>query len=112
MSESDRVRGNVDGLLLAVLAGGPAHGYAVIESIRDATGGELDIPEGSVYPALHKLERTGLVRSSWSAGATRRRRVYALTAAGRRELAAQQNGWSRFSAAVSTVLGVKPMTTQ
>lgn len=110
MAVSDRVRGNLDGLLLGVLSHGPAHGYAVIEAMREASDGELDLPEGSVYPALHRLEESGLIDSSWAAGTTRRRRVYAITAAGRRELAAQRRSWVEFANAVSSVMGAKAAT--
>ena len=108
MATNDRVRGHLDGLVLAVLARAPGHGYAVIEILRDESQGELDLPEGSVYPALHRLEHAGLVSSAWAAGSTRRRRVYALTADGRRELTAQRKEWAAFAGAVSRVLGPSP----
>ena len=88
----DMMRGHLDGLVLAVLATGPSHGYGLIEALRDRSGGVFDLPEGSVYPALHRLERAGLVASGWSEVGGRRRRVYCLTAAGppRRRGAAQR----------------------
>lgn len=101
------MRGHLDGLLLGVLSGGPAHGYALIAELRVRSGGVFDLPEGTVYPALHRLERAGLVSSDWAAGSTRRRRVYALTANGRRELAAQRRTWSTFARAMSSVMGVE-----
>ena len=100
----DRMRGHLDGLLLAVLLHGPRHGYAVIAALREQSGGELDLPEGTVYPALHRLERAGLLASNWEPGVTRRRRVYALTSLGHRALRAQRHEWSRFAAAVQNVL--------
>lgn len=101
----DAVRGHLDGLVLAVLAAGPAHGYRLIELLRDRSGGFFELPEGSVYPALHRLERAGLVESSWSAEEGRRRRVYALTARGRRAVGERRREWRSFSAAVNAIFG-------
>ena len=100
----DRLRGHLDLLLLSVLAAGPAHGYAIIASLRQRSEGSFDLPEGTVYPALHKLEEAGLLHSSWADGA-RRRRVYALTGDGAAALAAQQADWRSFSRGVQLVLG-------
>ncbi len=95
------LRGPLDLLVLAALARtGPAHGYALISAMRDDSGGELDLPEGTVYPALHRLERLGLVRSEWVEASPRRRRVYTLTGAGREALAARRSEWRSFTAAV------------
>lgn len=105
---AQQLKGHLDLLLLAVLADGPAHGYAVIATLRERSGGELDLPEGTVYPALHRLEQAGLVGSRWSAEQGRRRRVYSVTAAGRRSLVEQQLAWDRFRDAVQTVLGHPP----
>jgi DNA-binding PadR family transcriptional regulator len=102
---AEALKGHLDGLLLAVLAGAPAHGYAVIEALREGSAGEFDLPTGTVYPALHRLESLGLVSSSWSDGEGRRRRTYQLTAAGRAALAEQRAGWQRFARAVTTVMG-------
>jgi DNA-binding PadR family transcriptional regulator len=101
---TERTKGHLDALLLALLASGPQHGYGVIAELRDRSAGELDLPEGTVYPALHRLERAGLLDSTWAPGATRRRRVYSLTAAGRAALSAERHEWARFSAAVGSVL--------
>ncbi|WP_460915637.1 PadR family transcriptional regulator [Plantactinospora veratri] len=77
------MRGHLDLLLLGALRrAGPAHGYALIAALRDRSEGTFDLPEGTVYPALHRLERDGLVSSEWDAGASRRRRVYRLTPLG------------------------------
>jgi PadR family transcriptional regulator PadR len=97
------VKGHLDGLLLAVLADGPAHGYAVIEELRQRSSGVFDLPEGTVYPALHRLEQGGYLKSAWSEGSPRRRRVYQLTARGRRELTAERTRWENFTDAVDTV---------
>ena len=91
-------------MLLAVLARGPAHGYAVITDLHQRSGGAFDLPEGTVYPALHRLERAGLLTSSWEPGTTRRRRVYALTAKGHRSLAAERKQWKVFAGGVNLVL--------
>jgi PadR family transcriptional regulator, regulatory protein PadR len=102
------LKGHLDGLLLATLEAGPRHGYAVMEALRAGSGGRFDLPTGTVYPALHRLERAGLVRSRWSTEAGRRRRSYALTAAGRRALAAERSQWREFSGAVSALLEGRP----
>jgi PadR family transcriptional regulator PadR len=99
----DAVRGHLDGLMLAVLASGPAHGYALIELLRERSGGFFELSEGSVYPALHRLERTGLVESGWSETGGRRRRVYELTARGRRAVAERRREWRSFATAVDAI---------
>lgn len=101
----DRIRGNLDLLLLSVLSSGPAHGYHVITALKSRSDGEFDLAEGTVYPALHGLEAGGLVDSSWQSVDGRRRRVYRLSDAGERELANQAGQWRRFSVAVDSVLG-------
>jgi DNA-binding PadR family transcriptional regulator len=88
-----------------VLSAGPAHGYAVIAALRERSGGTFDLPEGTIYPALHKLEDGGLLSSSWAQPDGRRRRVYGLTQAGVAALAAQQSEWRRFARSVHSVLG-------
>ena len=101
---SAAVKGYLDPVILAVLAGGALHGYAVIEELKARSGGELDLPEGTVYPALHRLERRGLLRSSWTTAEGRRRRIYRLTASGRRELASRTREWRTFARVVDGVL--------
>lgn len=101
----ERLKGNLDMLLLSVLAAGPAHGYAVITALRGRSEGEFDLPEGTVYPALHRLEGAGLLSSSWSDADGRRRRVYALTGQGETALAGQRTEWKRFSSGIGAVLG-------
>jgi DNA-binding PadR family transcriptional regulator len=68
---AEALKGHLDGLLLAVVAEEPAHGYAIVERLRDRSGGAFDLPEGTVYPALHRLEQAGLLKSSWAPGTTR-----------------------------------------
>ena len=98
------LKGHLDALLLAVLELGPQHGYAVIEAVRAGSGGALDLPTGTIYPALHRLERAGLIASDWQTVNGRRRRAYQLTAAGRAALHEQRAVWDRFSAAVTALL--------
>jgi DNA-binding PadR family transcriptional regulator len=104
MKLSTDARGQLDLLLLSVLAGGPAHGYRVIEQLRQESGGAFDLPEGTVYPALHRLERAGLLESRWSEEASRRRRVYAITDRGRTALEGRRREWSAFAGAVQAVI--------
>jgi PadR family transcriptional regulator, regulatory protein PadR len=105
---AEALKGHLDGLLLAVIAEEPAHGYAILEHLRQRSGGAFDLPEGTVYPALHRLEQAGLLKSSWAPGTTRRRRVYALTARGRRRLGESRAEWGRFSRAIESVLKELP----
>jgi PadR family transcriptional regulator, regulatory protein PadR len=100
------LRGHLDLLILATLhRTGPAHGYALIAALRDRSGGAFDLPEGTVYPALHRLERDGAVTSSWAAGSARRRRVYALTPTGEAALVAKRAQWREFSRGVQAIVG-------
>ena len=100
------LRGHLDLLLLATLARtGPSHGYALITALRDNSSGTFDLPEGTVYPALHRLERSGLLQSSWSEDAPRRRRIYALTTSGRAALDGHRRDWNAFAGAMRAVVG-------
>ena len=103
---SQALKGHLDGLLLAVVAAAPAHGYEVIVELRRRSSGSFDLPEGTVYPALHRLEEAGLLASEWSTDAPRRRRVYSITRAGRRALGTERTAWQGFSAAMDAVIGV------
>lgn len=99
------LKGHVDVLLLAALAAGPAHGYAVVEAVRSRSGGAFDLAEGTVYPALYRLERQGLVESAWDdAGGARRRRTYRLTARGGTELERRREAWSGYVTAMQAAL--------
>jgi DNA-binding PadR family transcriptional regulator len=98
-------RGHLDMLILAVLASGPAHGYAQIEALRGRSGGTLDIPEGSLYPALHRLEADGFVRSHWEQVNGRKRRVYELTVSGSRSFKERWQTWAALREAIDSVLG-------
>ena len=101
----ERLKGQLDLLLLSVLAAGPAHGYAIISALRARSEGTFDLPEGTVYPALHRLEEAGLLASSWADTDGRKRRVYALTTKGATALAAERTEWKRFATGVQAVLG-------
>lgn len=106
---AETLKGHLDGILLAVLESEPRHGYAIMEALRVRSGGQVDLPTGTVYPALHRLERAGLVAASWSQAGGRRRRVYKLTPAGRRALDTERSTWRDFSAAVSALLHPPPV---
>ncbi len=99
---ADTLKGHLDALVLSTLRE-PAHGYAVIEELKRRSGGEFALPEGTVYPVLHRLEADGLLESSWSAASGRRRRVYTLTRRGRTALAEREGEWRRFVVAVEGV---------
>jgi PadR family transcriptional regulator, regulatory protein PadR len=102
--DAQALKGHLDVLLLAALEGGPRHGYAVKEALREGSAGRFDLPTGTVYPALHRLEAAGLIAGSWSVVDGRRRRTYRLTAAGRRRLSTDRGNWREFSAAVTSML--------
>jgi DNA-binding PadR family transcriptional regulator len=101
----DALKSHLDLLLLASVRGAPKHGYAIVEFLRESSGGRFDLPEGTVYPALHRLEQLGLLRSSWTDGPLRPRRVYALTRAGTKALGERRRNWDSFTAAMAGVLG-------
>lgn len=98
------LKGNLDGIMLAVLEPGPLHGYAIMEALRVRSGGQVDLPTGTVYPALRRLERAGLLDADWSEAGGRRRRVYRLSSAGRSALETERGAWRDFSAVVSLLL--------
>ncbi len=100
------VRGHLDLLLLAVLAKtGPVHGYALIAALRARSDGAFDLAEGTVYPALHRMERAGLIASQWEDGAPRRRRIYAITADGHQARLAKRRELRSFVADIQAVVG-------
>ena len=101
---AEALKGHLDGLILATLQSGPAHGYAVAQALRARSDGAFDLPEGTLYPALHRLERAGLVTSEWSTQAGRRRRTYRLTRSGEKTLEERRNEWRQLSSAVEAVL--------
>lgn len=101
---AETLRGHLDALVLATVGDEPLHGYAVIEALRERSEGAFALAEGTVYPVLHRLEADGLLASSWSTAAGRRRRVYRLTRRGRAALAERRAEWKRFANAVEAVL--------
>ncbi len=100
----EELKGHLDGLILAVVARESLHGYAVIEELKARSGGQLSLPEGTVYPALHRLEADGLLQSEWSSASGRRRRVYSITKRGQKELGVSRERWRLFSNTIDAVL--------
>jgi transcriptional regulator len=102
----EALKGHLDLLLLSILANGPAHGYAVIESLRQRSSGTFDLPEGTIYPALHRLEKQELLSSDWTEESGRRKRIYKLTSKGRQALGQRQQEWRSFSEAVNATVNI------
>ncbi|HVT49593.1 MAG TPA: helix-turn-helix transcriptional regulator [Vicinamibacterales bacterium] len=102
---AETLKGHLDLLLLAAVQARPLHGYAIAEALRDRSDGAFDLAEGTLYPALHRLERSGLLSSQWSEVGGRRRRVYQITAKGRRSLAARLGDWRLFARSVHAIVG-------
>jgi len=102
----EALKGHLDLLLLSILAEGPAHGYAVIETLRQRSSGTFDLPEGTIYPALHRLEKQSLLSSDWTEESGRRKRIYKLTAKGKQALSQRQQEWKNFSKAVNATIEI------
>lgn len=105
---AQELKGHLDVLLLAALEDGPRHGYAVKEALREGSGGRFDLPTGTIYPALHRLEGAGLIAGSWSTADGRRRRTYQLTASGKQRLHVDRSNWREFATAITALLETKP----
>jgi PadR family transcriptional regulator, regulatory protein PadR len=106
------VQGTLDMLILKTLAAGPMHGYAIARRIQQASREALTVEEGSLYPALHRMERRGWIAAEWGLSeANRRAKYYALTASGRAQVKVEVAAWSRFVDAVAGVLGLRPAET-
>jgi len=104
-SANDLLHGTLDALVLKTLSWGPRHGYAIARWLEDTTGDALRIEEGSLYPALYRMERRGWIQAEWGISELgRRAKFYRLTAAGREQLARETARWKSFAAAVSRVL--------
>ena len=101
----DGLRGQLELVVLASLRDGPRHGYAIIKELRERSRGEFDVLEGTLYPALHRLERAGLIESSWATAVGRRRRVYELTGRGTNTLDKLESEWRSFVSTLDSVLG-------
>jgi PadR family transcriptional regulator PadR len=102
---NDALNGQLDSLILATVCDEAAHGYAILQQLKARSGGAFDLAEGTIYPALHRLERDGLLASDWSTETGRRRRVYRVTKAGRASLVQRRREWTVFSTAIEAVLG-------
>jgi transcriptional regulator len=101
--------GTLDLLILKAVSLKPLNGYAVLGRIRQISGEAFDIPQGSLYPALYRLEHQGLIESEWGESENRRRaKYYTLTGAGRRRLRAETDGWKRTAAGMAAALGARP----
>jgi PadR family transcriptional regulator PadR len=108
--EGDQLRGHLTSLVLAALERGAAHGWEICTRLEHTGGGALRLKEGSLYPALYRMERDGLVAAHWESDSSARRgprrRIYRLTAKGRRRLAAARNEWREFVTVLGGLLGV------
>jgi PadR family transcriptional regulator, regulatory protein PadR len=102
---SELLQGTLDMLILKVVALGPIHGYAIAQRLQQMSGDLLQVQQGSLYPALHRLEKRRWLRAEWAASETgREARFYTLTRLGRNQLGEQRANWNRLSAAISSIL--------
>lgn len=109
MDRVELVKGTLDVMILRALTWGPKHGYAVTRWVRETTDGKLEIVEGALYPALHRLEKKGFVTSEWGVSENNREaRFYRITATGRRQLRADVSAWRDYAAAFARVLAAAP----
>ena len=106
---NQQLKGHLEALILATLEIGPAYGYSIMESLRLSSSGVFDLPEGTIYPALHRLEEAGLVKSTHEMVEGRQRRIYHMVAAGHGSLEKSRKSWQEFSAAVTKILVVNPV---
>jgi PadR family transcriptional regulator len=103
---SDLVQGTLDLLILKTLSPGPMHGWAIARRIQQVSGEVLQVQQGSLYPALHRLEQQGWVKAKWAESETgRQAKFYALTIAGRKQLDTEAANWNRLSTAINLVVG-------
>lgn len=107
MLNPQALRGHLDLLLLSVVATTPGHGYAIAEALRSRNDAVIDLAEGTLYPALHRLEDAGLTSGRWSE-VNGRRRMYQLTVKGERPLTQKRREWSLFARTVAAVVGGRP----
>ncbi len=98
--------GTLEMMMLEVLSQGPSYGYEIVQTVLSRSNGQFELKEGSLYPALHRLERQKLLGSDWSEHEGRRRKYYKLTAAGRKALTARRSEWQSFAQGVNGVLGL------
>ena len=107
--KSDLLQGTLDVLILKIIALGPVHGYAVAQRLQQISRDVLQVQQGSLYPALHRLENRGWLATEWGTSDNNRKaKYYRITAAGRKQLVQELSTWRRFSAAVEAVLLVTP----
>ena len=105
MDKLDLPQGTLDLLILKAVSLKPEHGWAISERIHQVSRATLQIPQGSLYPALHRLERRGWIKATWGASDNNRKaKFYKLTPAGRKQLLEERSSWERLSAAINTVL--------
>jgi PadR family transcriptional regulator, regulatory protein PadR len=106
-NQTDALRGSLDLLILKTLSLAPMHGWGISQLVQQISNGELEVNQGSLYPALQRLEKTGLVTSDWeTTDNNRRARYYRLTPTGRRALGKELESWRRFAAGLESVLSV------
>ena len=106
---ADLLPGTLDMLILKAVSLKPLHGYGVLLRINQISGNALDIAQGSLYPALYRLEHQGLIRSEWGESENKRRaKFYTLSAAGRRRLKEETAGWNRLATAIASALNTTP----
>lgn len=106
---ADLLPGTLDMLILKAVSLKPLHGYGVLLRIKQISGDALDIPQGSLYPALYRLEHQGLIASDWGQSENNRKaKYYSVTAAGRRRLREETAGWNRLAAAIASALNAVP----
>jgi PadR family transcriptional regulator len=108
-NDIDLLQGTLDMLILKAVSLGPLHGYGVLLRIQQISGGKLEILQGSLYPALYRLERDGLLASEWGESENKRKaKFYRLTAAGRRELQSEAEKWNRMASLIGNILSTRP----
>ena len=111
MPDVTLLRGSLDGMILRTLSGAPMHGLAIARWLRHVTDGVVELEDGSLYPALYRMENRGWIRAEWRLTEQHRRaKFYRLTARGRKQLAAEQANWLAFARAVTRVFEIEPAT--
>ena len=107
----DLIQGTLNVLILKTLSWGPMNGYAIAQWVREATEGDIDLEEGALYPALHRMEHRGWLTAEWGVSENNRRaKDYRMTTAGRRALRARTDSWERLVSAVGRVLAAQTRT--
>jgi len=102
--KSELLQGTLDLLVLKIVALGPIHGYAIAQRINQISRAVLQVQQGSLYPALHRLEKRGLLKAAWRETGGRDAKYYSLTRAGRKQLEAEEKNWNRLAGAVALIL--------